>query len=286
MTDGTSCSSNGLREPTSSECAAISAELGDTFSSRLTPSDSLSGCVRVSPVGGGEATTVHVLSTGGLEHACSLFATCFCVQTSFALSSPPPSTPPTPSPLNWPSTPPSGPSAPPLAPGTLSPCVPGQSTDPRCHVTIEASQPCMSASLLGRDCITIDRPFHVALVGGRCYDNLHNVVEDGCFDLPSSVVEGVLNYYPSLYGVVFSASLKGSPEYSTPYWRLAPPLDAHNFSIPIKAGHQFVLTLSERTTQIFETPLSQYSHTVITPSPSTPPPSPPSSPPPPLPSTR
>ena len=91
-------------------------------------------------------------------------------------------------------------------------------------------------SLLGRDCITIDRPFHVAFVGGAA-DNLYNVVEDSCFDLPSSVGE-VLNYYPSLYGVMFSASLKGSPGIRprTGGWH---PLDAELLD-PIKAGHQFV----------------------------------------------
>ena len=97
---------------------------------------------------------------------------------------------------------------------------------------------------------------------GKCYDNYHNLVETGCFDVPVNT-DAVVSYYPSLYGFVLSAAQKGHPDYSTPYWSVAPPLtNAGQFVVPLKQGCQFVLTLDARQTQVFESPASQYSTNV------------------------
>ena len=97
---------------------------------------------------------------------------------------------------------------------------------------------------------------------GKCYDNWHNLVEDGCFDLPDST-NTVISYYPSLYGFVLSAALKGHPDWDTPLWSVAPPLStAGEFTMPLKQGRQFVPTLDARQTQVFEAPDSQYTTNV------------------------
>ena len=64
---------------------------------------------------------------------------------------------------------------------------------------------------------------------GTCYDNYHNVIESGCFDVPASVngiltTNDVLSFYPSLNGFVLSAAMKGHPALNTAYWNVAPEI--------------------------------------------------------------
>ena len=61
--------------------------------------------------------------------------------------------------------------------------------------------------------------------------------------------DGVVGYYPSLYGFVLSAALKGHPDYNTPWANVAPPLTRDGeFVLPLKQGCQFVLTLDAQQT--------------------------------------
>ena len=74
----------------------------------------------------------------------------------------------------------------------------------RCSVAIRTDVHCQGAHTVGRLCLTIDRPFHVAFVGGLCLDNNHQVVDTGCFDVPNAT-SAVLSLYTSLYNKSLSS---------------------------------------------------------------------------------
>ena len=128
-------------------------------------------------------------------------------------------------------------------------------------MTVRADQPCTSSAFFSRTCLTIDKPFHVAFVGGRCLDNTHRVVESGCFEL-SDLANDRLSYFSSQDGIALSAALNGDPAFATSLWNAAGPLGttSSSYAITLKPGHQFVLDMSPSATQIFESPFSQYTH--------------------------
>ena len=58
---------------------------------------------------------------------------------------------------------------------------------------------------------------------GKCYDNAHNLVETGCFDIPTAT-EASVSYYPSLNGFTLSSQFKGHPALNNQYWTVAPKM--------------------------------------------------------------
>ena len=294
MSNGGQCSQlltpGSYTEPSEERCLQIAQDRGVTFYTRLTGSTEMSGCVEVaSPTGGGPSvvywvrgqrviTTENgtVVSTQSATLGCVAMAICHCVHVD-AVSPPPP-------PRSTPWSPPPPPVAPP-SPGAPAsdPCVYGDATSvsDTCAVTIRSDEPCTSSEFMGRTCLTINKPFHVAFVGGSCYDNTHRVVQSGCFEL-AWLATLRLSYFPSQFGAVLSAALNGDEDFSTHLWNAVGPLDTDSgsYAVVLKAGHQFVIDSTPTATQIFETPFSQYTHGLLASPPPSPPPSP--SPPPPL----
>ena len=190
---------------------------------------------------------------------------------------------------------PSSPSPPPpLAPMTLEPCVLGHARPgSRCFVKIETTA-CVNHP--GRVCLSIDRPFYAAFIKSSCTSNMSSDVADPCIELPmfgrdaAPVNHGYgrfVHYYPSRNGFVLSAVLRGSSNYSTAHWPVAPPIFPFGENA-VRVRSNLVLSLlpTSRETQIFENPISMYTPNVALspprpPPPSAPPEGPPQSPPPP-----
>ena len=254
------------------------------------------------------APSVPCLDSGAYEDSlCKLFlglGMCYCdpadVTASFAsvnldvfqncrescgCCSEPPSAPYSPSP------------PPPLAPMTLDPCIIGQARPgSRCFVNIEIKE---CQNFRGKKCLSIDRPFYAAFIKASCTLNATlSEVSEPCIDLPmfgrdaAPVTHGYgrfVHYYPSRNGFVLSAALKGSSNYSTDHWPVAPPIVPYGDNVvPIKSNLVLSLIPTSRETQIFENPMSVYTPNVAVFPPKPPPPSippyvPPCCPPPPLP---
>ena len=117
-------------------------------------------------------------------------------------TAPPPSPPPTPPP---PSPPPPG------IPAELVACE-GGSTAPECTVRVAVedciyfSGPSDAQLVLGRKCLTIDRPYTAALVGAMCYDNHGQTPRDDaseCFEKVSGGYGALVNFYhqPAGFGI-------------------------------------------------------------------------------------
>lgn len=134
------------------------------------------------------------------------------------LPPPPPAVPPSPErPVGEPAEPPTPP--PPVAPNQLDPCIYGEAYEgSRCWVRILPDEPCAHPDYVGLRCLTIDRPFHLAFVAGKCYDNQHRLVETGCFFAPRDTYD-VANYYPSQYGCRRRGPVRTMRQ---PLWRRRP----------------------------------------------------------------
>ena len=184
---------------------------------------------------------------------------------------------------------------PPLAPMTLEPCVLGQARPgSRCFVHIETTA-CLNHP--GRVCLHRP-PFYAAFIKATCTSNAtESDVADPCIDLPmfgrdtDSTPRGYgrfVHYYPSRNGFVLSAALRGSSNYSTDHWPVAPPIVPFGENaVVVRADLVLTLIPTSRETQIFENPMSMYTPNVAISPPSPPPPSappriPPEYPPPPV----
>ena len=89
----------------------------------------------------------------------------------------------------------------------------------------------MTAETVGRTCFTISKQFYFAFIAGKCYDNDHKVVDQGCFDIPAATAAYV-SYYPSLNGFTLSSQFKGHPDLNNAFWTVAPKLKAGPGNLP------------------------------------------------------
>ena len=177
---------------------------------------------------------------------------------------------------------------PPLAPMTLEPCVLGQAQPgSRCFVKIDTTA-CLNYP--GRICLSIDRPFYAAFIRSSCTSaTTPSKVADPCIDLSvfgrdaEPVTHGYgrfVHYYPSGNGFVLSAALRGSSNYSTAHWPMAPPIFPFGENaVPVRPDLVLSLLPTAIETQIFENPMSMYTPIMAISPPSPPTPSPPTLPP-------
>ena len=186
---------------------------------------------------------------------------------------------------------PSSPSPPPpLAPLTLDPCVLGNARPgSRCFVRIEIVA---CADRIGRSCLSIDRPFYAAFIKAECFrlSDVSTSISESCIDLatlgrensrPTTGYGKFVHYYPSRNGFVLSAALRGSANYSTDHWPVAPPIYPYgDDAVIIRTDLRLSILPTAMETQVFENPMSIYTpNTAISPPHPPPPLQPPLSPP-------
>ena len=163
----------------------------------------------------------------------------------------PPALPPVPPTPPAPPSSPSPPSSPPSLPSPARvPLVPAPDLDSYCHNNFHAYQDCtvrvkvercpkvMCDHLSGYSpyssmCLVIDRPFHMALIPGVCYDNHHRKYYTlrECLILDPSYYGKWVSTYSSQTGMILSAVRQREVYRDDLYFRVAPPTPSLRFPV-------------------------------------------------------